>query len=408
MLLENDPLNLYQDTRYEYDDYGNLIHTIQYREAGTESTPATLDPVHTWRCYGSPNQPSGCEDDGLYTYLRWERNDLDQQTSWAYDPHFGVPLSETTANEAVTYAQYDALGRIITLIRPGDISLNPTLAFSYQDETPFWSSATQKTGAGQVSTIRKIYDGLGRLIQQQQADQQLADGSYDVLVDYVYDFSGNLVSEHMPEKVSPYSTGSMYRPLTGGSVTVSTYDLLGRVESVTAADNSGSSTQYSLDITNQELLTQVTNSLNQITIYKNDIFGRNTEVIPASGPGVVYDYDTADLLVTAAYGPAVTSLEYDLAGRKMNMDDADMGAWAYQYDALGNLTQQTDAEGNIVCLYYDHLSRLTGKYYSSSTCPTNPTSYDVSFGYDANSTFNSGIGLPNQYERHLRQHGLGI
>jgi len=87
------------------------------------------------------------------------------------------------------------------------------------------------------------------------------------------------------------------------------------------------------------------------------------QVIPPTGTGVSYTYDEADRLTSAAYGSASTTLDNDLAGRKISMSDADMGSWSYTYDALGNLTRQKDARGQRICLYYDPLNRLLGKHY---------------------------------------------
>ena len=36
---------------------------------------------------------------------------------------------------------------------------------------------------------------------------------------------------------------------------------------------------------------------------------------------------------------------YDIRGRKIAMNDPDMGAWSYAYNAFGELTSQTDAKG---------------------------------------------------------------
>jgi len=72
---------------------------------------------------------------------------------------------------------------------------------------------------------------------------------------------------------------------------------------------------------------------------------------------VSYTYDPADHLTSALYGNALTSLSYDIAGRKLTLDDPNMGLWSYAYDALGNLTRQADARGQRICLYYDGLNR---------------------------------------------------
>ena len=77
-------------------------------------------------------------------------------------------------------------------------------------------------------------------------------------------------------------------------------------------------------------------------------------------------------------------MTYDNAGRKLEMDDPDMGGWSYAYDALGNLTQQTDARGCTTNLTYDLLNRLKQKTYSNC-----PTASGVTYYYDGQTfTFN--------------------
>ncbi len=53
------------------------------------------------------------------------------------------------------------------------------------------------------------------------------------------------------------------------------------------------------------------------------------------------------LFLSPTTGFTKTTIVYDLAGRKLGMDDPDMGVWTYAYDALGQLTSQVDARGCI-------------------------------------------------------------
>ena len=105
---------------------------------------------------------------------------------------------------------------------------------------------------------------------------------------------------------------------------------------------------------------------------------------PVTGPNVVYDYDELGNLMTATHSGAVVAMTYDNAGRKLAMDDPDMGDWSYAYDALGNLTQQTDPRGCVTNLTYDLLNRLKQKTYSNC-----PTASGVTYYYDGQTfTFN--------------------
>src|SRR5690606_23425101 len=57
----------------------------------------------------------------------------------------------------------------------------------------------------------------------------------------------------------------------------------------------------------------------------------------------------------------LSEMTYDAFGRKVTMDDPDMGEWSYTYDALGNLKSQTDALGQSLCFWVDRFNRPTEK-----------------------------------------------
>jgi YD repeat-containing protein len=113
-------------------------------------------------------------------------------------------------------------------------------------------------------------------------------------------------------------------------------------------------------------------------VYTHDAFGRLTQVQEytgtVDGPGfdlyatTVYTYDVRDNLVgvedTLGHTTVIT---YDDLGRKVAMDDPDMGRWAYDYDLLGNLTAQTDALGQEITFDYDGLNRPVGKCWRATS-----------------------------------------
>ena len=75
-----------------------------------------------------------------------------------------------------------------------------------------------------------------------------------------------------------------------------------------------------------------------------------------------YTYDEANNLETVTDTlNNVTTLTYDLLGRKLTMSDPDMGNWSYAYDLAGNLIRQTDAKNQRLCFTYDNLNRLVTK-----------------------------------------------
>jgi RHS repeat-associated protein len=101
-----------------------------------------------------------------------------------------------------------------------------------------------------------------------------------------------------------------------------------------------------------------------------DYLGRVIQVIEHGDAGEIYttyDYNAAgDLLTVTNALNHSTVINYDSLGRKINMDDPDMGYWQYTYDANGNLITQIDAEKQTITFGYDPLDRVTSKSYSTA------------------------------------------
>jgi len=101
-----------------------------------------------------------------------------------------------------------------------------------------------------------------------------------------------------------------------------------------------------------------------------------------------YAYNLAGDLTTVT-DPAGHPIRYgyDLAGRRIGMDDPDAGTttdpntwgWSYGYDPAGNQTRVTDARGTVVFTNYDQLNRPVERRR------TNPTTGELmaSWAYDA-------------------------
>ena len=95
--------------------------------------------------------------------------------------------------------------------------------------------------------------------------------------------------------------------------------------------------------------------------YKNSQ-GKRVKVIDNLGNQANYKYDTyGNLLQVTRFdqnnNPVVIAMQYDKQGRKLSMDDPDMGHWEYRYNSFGELKWQKDAKGQITELTYDKLGR---------------------------------------------------
>ncbi|HKZ54828.1 MAG TPA: RHS repeat-associated core domain-containing protein, partial [Anaerolineales bacterium] len=207
----------------------------------------------------------------------------------------------------------------------------------------------------------------------------LAEGTRDILVDTAYDGYGRPIRQSVPYAVAP---GSGYRaPDLGQPSTTTTYDALGRPVLVTSPDGSRQITNY------QSLTILVTDPVGRVTRRQSDVWGRLVEVVPPRPPTASYFYDPLDRLIRVESGGNAIAIEYDQAGRKLWLDDPDLGRWTYAYDALGNLVSQSDARGCTTSLSYDSLNRLAGKSYTGpGACATTAP---VSYGYDEGA---NGIG----------------
>ena len=111
-------------------------------------------------------------------------------------------------------------------------------------------------------------------------------------------------------------------------------------------------------------------------------------------------------------GSVTTDMSYDLAGRKLSMNDPDLGAWSYDYDRHGNLTRQTDAKNQTICLYYDgHTNRLVGKDFvfgpACSDIDDPDVVYNVTYSYDESQL--TQVAYANgDYQRDLGYDGRGF
>jgi len=367
----------FSQVSYGYDAYGNITSQTTYTGYGTATTAPTSGALTTTTAY----------DNDYHTYATSTTNTLNQTTEMAYDYTLGVPTSITDANGAVTEATYDAFGRMLSVIAPGDSTNSPTLTITYYDtRIPFQVDLQQKVNDSSASIrISHFYNGLGAEIQTQTVGVVVNGSQVNSVVSTIYDMLGRKSKVTVPYTTaydaSPeYISSSVIDPLTKPK-TEYAYDDFGRQESVTAPN--GNVTNYAYN----GLTTSVADALNQVTTTANDPWGRVISVDEPTGPNLSYTYDTRDQLLTAQKGTGstatLTSITYDVAGNKVAMDDPDMGDWTYTYDALGNLLTQTDARDCATSMSYDELNRLTQKSYSGSgACGSTPT---VNYYFDTQS-----------------------
>jgi RHS repeat-associated protein len=366
----------YADTVYgEYDDYGNPGMATAYTGYGTTGSVANAGPRVTTTTYG---------DQGLMPEN--VTHPLNQTTETRYDYRWQLPLSETDPNQATTAYEYDEFGRLRQVWRPtcdGDATFQ---AEYFDTASPYQEVARQRiddcSGPSEYAQTHVFYDGLGRKVQAQvQGDQT---GSF-VVSDVQYDALGRSVRQGVPYATSG-SFGTYRAPNWDSGYTTTEYDPLDRVTRVVQPDGQADGSRTRTFYAGRQ--TAVIDPNGHMKISTADAFGRLVGVkeftgeytSPAWGAtayaSTSYTYDTQDNLTgvtDAAWNQ--TDISYDELGRKISMDDPDMGYWEYEYDASGNLTSQT-APGDVTTSFgYDALNRPTLKSFSDGT-PGVTYSYD--------------------------------
>jgi RHS repeat-associated protein len=364
----------YAQTSYGYDSWGNRSSVTSYSAytdaysaptSGARTTTTVYDPVFHAYPLSQTTPPAQYAPAGLTTGWAYDYDNNGQN-----DYILGLPTRETDPGGNQTSAFYDTFGRMMKLVRPGDSSASPTLAIDYHDTALFWTEIRQRIDGARYITIRNHYDGIGRQTRTESGNTSAGIFTLNNTVAYQYS-AVNIVSQSMP-----YAPGATAFYITTQS------DVLGRPVEITAPN--GSSNSYNYD----GLASTVTDPKGASTTTATDVWGRVISVAPPTGPGVTYTYDELDRLRTATRGGVTTEIKYDWVGRKVGMDDPDMGmagtlgddqwGWRYEYDALGNLTKQTDARGCVMTLEYDLLNRLNNKG-SSGVCGAQVSS---SYFYD--------------------------
>lgn len=322
----------YSQVSFTYDFWGNRNNVTTYQgytnssaqPRGAQTTSTAFDPDY-------------------HTYPVAETNALGQTTRWTYNYYLGLPISETDPNNVTISAEYDAFGRLTKLVRPPNNLDGPTIQIGYTDAFPFRVVLSQRISASKAYQITRQYDGMGR-------QTLLNAGGIRTRTDYKALNETWQSTPHTAREVPAYTKTFL--------------DPLGRPQTVMAPDGTWTSYAYN------GLTSIVTDAKGHSTTSLADVWGRAILVTPPEGPAVGYAYDPLDRLTSATRAGLTTRIGYDMAGRKRNMSDPDMGTWSYGYDASGNLTTQTDARGCVLTMSYDLLNRLTGKSSSGSGCGT--------------------------------------
>lgn len=371
-------------TSYSYDSYGNLLTTTDSKNNVTTMTYDNQCKLFLLKTKNSKGHEVTSEYYGV--------DSVALDSGDGFKGIWGGLKSTTDPNNQKGKQVYDTFGRVIKAVSPLDNITYPTSTVDYQINPSFLKKTVcHRRQHNQAATINvyEFYDGLGRLIQSKSPTETA--GQYAVSGQTVYDERGLPIKKYLPFfSVNPVDTIEVIddnRPHT-----IFQYDLQGRLVKSINPDGAYSTVQYDDWMTT----TINENGHKQVSVF--DAFGHLVEkreykgadgrspFYPASSfslyASTKYTYDlNGNLIKTEDAQGNVTTIVYDNMGRKIAMNDPDMGHWTYSYDANGNLISQTDAKGQTIDFTYDNLNRLISK--------SDHASLNVNYTYDDTTVSNS-------------------
>lgn len=259
----------------------------------------------------------------------------------------------------VSRYEYDAVGRKIKEIQAdGSVASTQTLpcdsACSGLRRTFYKTVSEVKTKLGNAigSVSTTYFDFLGRAVRSEAVEPL---SGKVVWQDTEFDVKGRVDRSSRP-----------YFSLGGTPVwTKYYYDAKDRPSTVLAPDGTRSVSRYNGNTTS---VTRERRGANETTLLTSrithNVLGLVAESVDASGAVIRNYYNAFGALgmvqkASSAYLGDAIYLKYDVRGRKIRMNDPDMGIWAYDYDALGNLRAQIDANAQRVVMEYDIVNRMT-------------------------------------------------
>lgn len=328
-------------THFTYDDYGNRISSVD-----------GLGHVTNYE-YGLR--------DSTFTFLDRMTNALGHKEEYVYDLGTGNLLSQTK-NEITTSFVYDAFGRIVKEIKPYDSESLPTKTYNYTFDGTApeeVSLSLRETANVKNRALQYFYDGFANVVQIRSE----ADNYQFIVKNLYYDGLGRVYKEDNPY----FGTSTTFQPpLNNTPFANYSYDALGRVFYVLNPDGSNKTIQF-----NRTVITDFDENGHKHA-YHLDGFGQIATVqefnndpllgmqLDPYNTTYLYDDQGNLVLITDNEGNEF-KFTYDSLGRKVALDDPDLGHWTYAYDSANNLIRQTDNRGIAINLAYDSLNRISQK-----------------------------------------------
>jgi len=402
--------------RYVYDAYGN---TVEWLDPLAGVSSGAIEP-HAGH-YGSISY-----DERFHAFPVSETTHLggsseDLAVSFAYEEGFGVVTRSTDFNGHQTHYGYDAFGRLIHTIRPGDTPELPTLEYVYVPAHRVGDGALVNyvetrlldrpdalaDRLDRYFISREYFDGLGRsLMRKEEAAPDPETGELRVAVGDAVRFNARLEVETVLqpfftrmggdtledllafENVSApgwqgvfHNSGQLVdRDYGNAPKTRNTYDAMLRLVESENPDGTVQRTEFEALIArlfDENDADPASPFYDTPVVHRYDGLGRLIQVdelVRINDDGTPsqdlatwttrYTYRADDALVSIADAQGnQRRFAFDGLRRKIRQDDPDRGTVRYMYDDASNLVQTTDAKSQVVSYTYDGASRVLTEDY---------------------------------------------
>jgi RHS repeat-associated protein len=329
--------------RKEYDTYGN---PIKLTDANSHSRSIGYDPE-------THSLPVSETLDDLGLSIRAE-----------YDPVLCLPSAFTDMNGHTTRFGYDALGRLVKIVKPGDTMALPTKEFQYVLSDPasrIVSREREVSGGAETFDTVTWFDGLGRKLAVCAGG---GDGKWAVSEAVAFNARGGVRAKWLPFWAAVSALAECPAPDLAQPHVETEYDPMGRSVREKNPDGSFKATEYlplAKRVWDEEDTNPAGSHAGTPHTFTSDGRERLVQVEERNGPETYttqYGYDSlGNLIRVTDTAGTVKTMAFDGMGRKTRMEDPDRGLLVYTYDGVGNLLQTVDAKGQVTSWTYDAANR---------------------------------------------------
>ncbi|MGY4981408.1 RHS repeat-associated core domain-containing protein [Streptomyces sp. 900105755] len=319
---------------------------------------------------------------------------MQQTLSQTYDPLRGLTLTQTTAAGYVTKAQYDALGRITAVFRPGITAATNKYSYTLAADKP--SSVITQT-LNDDGTYRSSELLMDALLRPRETQIATVDGHRDV-TDTVYDTNGWVAKSTAPYVADGAPDAVLVQAQDGDIPSESgfTYDGAGR-KTVATAYALGTATWNTTTVFGGNFTTTIPPKGGVAETTITDARGRQTDLYQYhTGAPADPVHDSASDYSDTHYtyypdGHQASQIDpagntwtwtYNLLGDQVAATDPDSGGSSATYDNAGQLLTTTDARGDQASYTYDKDGRRTAAYDTTGNATPSTDNQIASWTYD--------------------------